>query len=468
MASNEAGAVAPAVARAGRPRRGRWWWIVAGLGGLAAVAGGTRITGVGASSSGGASSKPATVQAEQPRVEVVHPLKGGIERKTVQPGSVHSFETIDLFVMVSGFLKIQNVDIGSRIKKGQVLAEIDVPRETSAAVEAEALLEQARSQELQAEAKVKAMEAAHSTSLAAVAHAEGDVERFLANRRLAESQYARVKDLSDRNAVDVRLVDEQRRDMESAIAAEKTGRLAVQTAKSKVVEAAANVEGARADVAETRAAVKVAESRLAKARVDLEYAKIVAPFDGVVTKRNFHAGSFIRDASGSTALPLFTVSRTDLMRVVVRVPDRDVVLANAGDQAVVTIDGLEGRSFQGAVSRVAESEDHTTRTMRVEIDLPNPDGLLREGMYGRASIALEPSSERLTVPAACVVERPAKGQGLIQVVREGKVDRVKVQLGADDGKRVEVVSGVGPKDEVVLRSNVALEPGASVVTTSAG
>jgi multidrug efflux pump subunit AcrA (membrane-fusion protein) len=106
--------------------------------------------------------------------------------------------------------------------------------------------------------------------------------------------------------------------------------------------------------------------------------------------------------------------------------------------------------------------------MRVEIDLPNPDGLLREGMYGKAMIALEPPSERLTVPAACVLDRPGKGQGLIQVVRDGKVDRVTVQIGADDGKRVEVVSGVGAKDQVVLRSRTVLEPGSPVVAENAG
>jgi RND family efflux transporter MFP subunit len=398
----------------------------------------------------------------------VYPQKGGIERLTTQPGSVHSFETVDLYAMVSGYLKVQNVDIGSRVKKGDVLAEIDVPRESSAAVEAEALLEQARSRARQAAAKVKAMEAAYETAKAAVAQAIGGVDRFVAELKLAESQYARVKDLSDRNAVHERLVDEQRRDLETAVAAEKTARLAVQTAKSKVAEAEANVEAAKADAAEAEAAIAVAESRLAKARVDLGYAKIVAPFDGVITRRNFHVGSFIREATGSSALPLLTVSRTDLMRVVVRVPDRDVVLADAGDAAVVTIDGLEGRSFKGSISRVGESEDHTTRTMRVEIDLPNPDGLLREGMYGKAMIALEPPSERLTVPAACVLDRPGKGQGLIQVVRDGKVDRVTVQIGADDGKRVEVVSGVGAKDQVVLRSRTVLEPGSPVVAENAG
>ena len=456
----------------GRPRRPRrrWRYAVAAAVVVAAAAGGFRMAGLGAASPDKAGSKAERTEADDqtPRVEVVRPRRGGIERTTVQPGSVHSFESVELYAMVSGYLKTQEVDIGSRVKQGQVLAEIDVPREESAAAEGAALLEQSKAQARQMEAKLKSVEAERDTAAAAVDQAAADVDRFVANRRLAESQYARVKNLSDRNAVDRRLVDEQQRDMEASVAAEKAARLAVLSAKSRLLAAEAKVEQARADVAEAKASIGVAEARVAKAKVDLQYAKITAPFAGVVTHRNFHPGSFIRAASGSTPLPLLTVSRTDLMRVVVRVPDRDVVLTDPGDKAVVTIDSLQGRAFKGTVSRIGESEDHTTRTMRVEIDLPNPDGLLREGMYGRATIHLEPPSERLTVPVACVVERPAKGKGVVQVVRDGKVRRVKVDLGADNGTLVEVASGVGADDEVVLRTSTPLEDDMTVVAKAAG
>ena len=386
---------------------------------------------------------------------------------TVQPGSVHSFESVELYAMVSGYLRSQGVDIGSRVKKGEVLAEIDVPREIQSAEEATALLEQARAQALQMDAKVKAMEAERDTASATIAQTESDVDRLVANLRLAESQLARVKGLHERNAIEKRLVDEQRRDLEVAIAAERTGRLAILTAKARLAGAVAKVDQARADVAEAIAAVGVAEARAAKARVDLTYAKIVAPFDGFVTSRSFHPGAFIRSASDGNQTPLLTVSRTDLMRVVVRVPDRDVTLTDPGDPAVVTIDGLGGREFRGVVSRIGESEDSATRTMRVEIDLPNPDDLLREGMYGRASISLEKASVRLTLPTACILDRSGKGQGVVQVVRDGKVDRVKVTLGADNGTLVEMDSGLGPDDDVVLRSSTTLDPGMKVIAQPA-
>jgi HlyD family secretion protein len=431
---------------------------------LIAVSAGFWVRGYSSAAQDQARAGPAEADLAVPRVEVTRPRKGGIERMTIQPGSVHSFESVDLHSMVSGYMKSQGVDIGSRVEKGQILAEIDIPREVQAAEEAAALLEQARAQALQMEAKVKSAEAERDTAAATVEQTDSDVDRLVAIRKMAESQFARVKDLHERNAVDRKLVDEQQRDMESAAAAERTGRLGIRTAKARLAGAVARVEQARADVVEAGAAVAVAVSRLATARVDLGYARIIAPFDGVVTVRNFHPGEFIRSASAGGQLPLLTVSRTDLMRVVVQVPDRDVELTDAGDPVIVTVDGLSGREFRGEVSRLGESEDPTTRTMRVEIDLPNPDGRLREGMYGRASISLEPPSARLTLPTSCILDRSGKGKGVVQLVRDGKVDRVDILLGADDGTLAEVDSGVGPDDLVILRSSTPLEPGMTVET----
>lgn len=451
-----------------QPRRSsfRWWLSLPVLLVLGAVVAWSQMPGHGKETGGDSEhgSTPSTPKpgGENPEVEVIHPRKGGIERMTVQPGSVHSFERVDLYSMVSGYLKSQSVDIGSRIKKGDVLAEIDVPREKNAVELAVAMLEQAKAKALQAEAKVDAMNAERESAVATVAQTESDIDRLVSSLRLAESQYERIRSLFERSAVPKSVVDENLNGVAAAKAAEKTARLTVQTAKAKLAGAEARVVQAKADVAEAQAAVHVAETQLDKARVDLSYAQILAPFDGVVTHRNFHPSAFVRAASGGGELPLLTVVRTDLMRVVVRIPDRDVVLTNAGDPAVVTIDGLQGREFRGKVSRIAEAEDHQTRTMRVEIDLENPDRLLREGMYGRASIGLEALSERLTLPTACVLERSGKRDGVVQVVREGKVQRIKVELGADNGTLVEIDSGLNPDEDVVLRSNAVLEPGMTV------
>ena len=463
-------------ATVGRPqnragdRAWRWWLGGLVLLGAAAAPYAYRLAGGGPLAFGSAGGGHARLRAEPaaPQVEVIAPQAGGIERLTVQPGSVHSFESVELYAMVAGYLKTQGVDIGSHVRRGQVLAVIDIPREEGAEREAAALLEQAKVRALQARAKVKSMEAERDAAAATVAQSESDIHRLVANLNLAGAQYARVKTLFDRKAVDKRLVDEQLRDLQAAEAAEKTAHMAVRTAKAHLASANAKIEQAKVDVDEAMTAVGVAETRLATARVDVGYAKIVAPFDGVITHRYYHPGAFIRAASDGGQSPLLTVARRDLMRVVVRVPDRDVVLADPGDPVSLTIDGLDGRSFRGTVSRIAHSEDATTRTMRVEVDLPNPDGLLRDGMYGRASIGLEPKSKRLTVPVACVLDRTGKGKGVVRVVRGGKVERVNVELGVDNGTLVEVDSGLAAGDQVVLRSSTPLEEGMEVTTKNPG
>jgi HlyD family secretion protein len=397
-----------------------------------------------------------------PRVEIVHPSKGGMRRTTVQPGSVIGFESVDLYAMVSGYLKTQSVDIGSRIHKGDVLAVIDAPREAKALEEASALVDASKAQIVQADARIKTMQGEREAADATVREAESDVDRLVSSFDLARKQLERVKGLVADRAADTRLLDENVRQFETAAVAERTARLAVIKAKAQLTTAIAKVESARADLAEAKAAMSVAVARLATAQVNVEYTKIIAPFNGVVTDRAFHPGAFIRSASEGGQTSLLTVKRTDLMRVIVQIPDRDVAITSAGDTAEFTVDALGSLMFVGTVSRMAESEDPTTRTMRVEIDLPNPKGLLREGMYGTATIVLEPVSANLTVPPACVMEHSGQTHGVVYLVRDGLAHRTQVELGADNGSLVEILSGVNTSDSVVLHAGVPLEDGLAV------
>jgi multidrug resistance efflux pump len=263
---------------------------------LAVCVGSAGLWAWGRSSADRPAARPADQEAAATTVDVIHPTKGGIERTTVQPGSVHSFESVDLFAMISGYMKTQSVDIGSRVEKGQVLAEIAIPREEKIAMEAGASLEQAKARAAQMDAEVKAAEADRDTAEAMIVQAESDVKRLSALRTLAESKFGRMQGLYDLHAVEKKVLEEQMRDRDAAIAAEKTGILAVLTARSRKEGMVAKLDQARADVVEARAAIEVAEARVAAAQVDLEYGKIIAPFDGVVTLRSFHPGEFIRSA----------------------------------------------------------------------------------------------------------------------------------------------------------------------------
>ena len=160
---------------------------------------------------------------------------------------------------------------------------------------------------------------------------------------------------------------------------------------------------------------------------------------------------------------MLAVARTDRVRVVVQVPDRDVPFVDRGDRAIVQVDALPGKKFPAVVSRFADSEDPSDRTMHTEIDLDNSSDLLREGMYGNVTIILEPARKNaLTVPSNCLIERNGRGDGAVYVVRDGKIDRRDVQVGKDNGKEVEILKGIAPGDQVVVRYTGSISEGLAV------
>jgi RND family efflux transporter MFP subunit len=396
------------------------------------------------------------------RVDVIKPRAGGLARQTIQPGTIDAFETVDLYAKVSGFLKTQRVDIGSPVKQGDLLATIDVPELEKDVEEAVAAVAQAEARIALAEARVATTEAEREATAATVVQAEAEIAQQVAKRTLSEKQLERVKGLLARSAIQKEVVDEQEHDLQSSQAGERSARAAALTARAQLTASDAKVKQARADLDEARTAVRLAQARLDRTRVITDYARIVAPFDGVITSRFFHPGAFIRSASDGSTHPLLTVMRTDRMRVVVQVPDLDVALLDVGDPATVTVDALRGRTFAGTISRLARAENPTTRTMRIEIDVENPSGMLCQGMYGRATIDLRPPSKGLAIPASCLFGHSRTGQAKVYVVREGRVQPTSVTLGDDDGTTTEILSGLTAEDPVVLNARSIPEEGIPV------
>lgn len=454
----------------GSTRRAQWVFL--GLGGAAvlAVAVFFLVKSHGAPRPGQAVGGPPESAAQRAavRVEVVKPKSGELERTTVQPGTVQAYESVDLYAEVSGFLKTQKVDIGSSINKDEVLAVIGVPELETKVKEAEAAVTYATSRIKLMKAKVKTAEAEYKAAQDMIPQVKAALASAQAMTRFRDKQLSRMKDLFRQNSVDERLVDEKTEQYESAHAAELSASAAVTTAESKLAAAKAQVDQANAEVEDAQAQVEVAQSQLATAQVPVnEFARIKAPFDGVVTRRTLFPGGFVRSAKEGERTPLLSVDRIDKVRVVVQIPDRDVPFANPGDQATILIDALPGRNFTGAIARTQKSEDPLTRTMRVEIDLDNPknakgEHLLEPGMYGRVTLVLEKTSNALTIPSGCLIGKSEASEGTVYVVRDGKAQLIPVRLGVDNGLRVEVVSGLKPDDEVVLRYSGSIGDGVPV------
>jgi len=392
----------------------------------------------------------ASAAAGDVRVQVVKPQPGGLARSTVQPGSLHAFEWAALYAKVSGYLKTQQVDIGDRVKRGQVLAEIDDPELDVAVEQSVAALAEAKARVDQTKAHVVTARAKWEAAVAAVAQAEAELGRATAQRVFRQVQYERIKHLFDLNSIDERLVDEKQDERDAARAAEGAAKAAIATAKANVAAAAAEIVEAQANVAHSEATVQAAQADLDKAKVFAGYEKIISPYDGVITLRTFNRGDFVRGAERGGESPLLVVARTDLMRTVIQVPDRDVPWMARGNRATVEIDALPGQMFHGTVARMADSEDPQSRTMRVEVDLPNPTGQLREGMYGRATIMATAGGKGRRIPSSCLIGPVKDGLGSVYVVRDGKSYLVPVQVAADDGSHAEISRGLADSDEVVV------------------
>jgi RND family efflux transporter MFP subunit len=423
------------------------------------------LGGTAIAASADAKSRAETTAAEPVKVEVAKPSPRGLGRRATQPGDVHVFESADLYSKVSGYLAEQSVDIGDRVKRGQLLAVIDVPEAKAEVDEAASSLELAKSVIVQAKARVSATEAEAKAAEAQIGEMEAEVKRATAQVSLRTKEFRRIKNLSDLHAIEEQIVDEKQDAMEVAIAAKAAAEAAVTNAKAQLVAAESRIGQAKADVLHAVADVHVAEAKLQKAQVLLGYTKIISPYDGVVTLRSFHRGDFIiaRDQAGK--VPLLTVARTDVMRVVVQIPDLDVPFTDVGDKAIVQIDALPGKRFEGKVTRLADAEDRTQKTMRVEIDLPNPKGELREGMYGLVTITLQPPSDNLAVPSGALVGKLIDGTGNVYVVRDGIARLVSITVSQDDGLQMEVLSGLKPTDDVVVSYSGAIGDGTPVTIT---
>jgi RND family efflux transporter MFP subunit len=446
--------------------RTRYWWLLA----LSAILGtGGVVRQIEPPEAGRASAATdkkdilAAAQTERARtrVIVVAPRKGGLERTTTQPGTIEAFEFADLYAKVSGFLKKQDVDIGDTVTAGQDLAWIDAPEFQQELKHAEAALEQARAQVKQMEARVATAKADFEAATANIKLAEAELIKATANLGFRTKQYERIKRLFELKSVDERLVDEKDEQREAAQAAQHSARAGILAASAQASAAEAKIAQAKADVLDAEAKVQVAESMVARARVFVEYTRIVSPYNGVVTQRSFHVGDFIRAAEQGGTTPVLTVARTDKMRVIVKVPERDVPFTDPGDPAVVELDAIPGLKFTGKVARISNSEDRISRSMRTEVDLKNTENQLRDGMFGRVTIILRKAGKGFTIPSSSLVSGKSKKVSVF-VVRDGKVHLRPVEVGQDDGIRAEILSGLSADDRVVARPGSDLSDGMAV------
>jgi RND family efflux transporter MFP subunit len=314
-------------------------------------------------------------------------------------------------------------------------------------------------------AKLASAQADVEAARASVPHAEALFRSKSAELRYRQQQLERMRELASSHSIEDKLVDEYTSHRDAVREGEVATKEAINSAKANVKAMEAKVIAAEADIKVAEAEVKVSQAELEKSHVMVGFATITAPFDGVVTRRNYFRRDYVRSANESGSMPLLTVQKTDLLRVVVQIPDREVPYCTPGKPAFIEVDALPGQKFEGKVSRIAQTEDPQTRLMHVEIDLPNPKGKLYQGMYGRVTIVLDQNKDVLSLPSECLAGKSEDGQATIFVVRDGHAHQTPVRLGSDNGVHVEVLSGLNADDKVILHPG-GLRDGASVEATA--
>ncbi|MBI5768499.1 MAG: efflux RND transporter periplasmic adaptor subunit [Verrucomicrobia bacterium] len=248
---------------------------------------------------------------------------------------------------------------------------------------------------------------------------------------------------------------------ELAIARTDADRIANARLKAPDLVTPQAADAAAARLAIAQAAVKENETMLG-------YAKITAPFAGVVTARNVDVGAFVPAATASAntgAAAIVTVMDTATVRVRVAVPEVEAARVKTGQPVVVTTDALPGKTFRGTVTRHASALDEGTRSLLVEADLPNADGTLRPGMYLSAKVGVELHTDTTLIPAAALVRE--KAAGFVFTLTDGKATKLPVKYGFIDGTNAEILDGLPANARVIIPGKIALTPGQAVTATEA-
>jgi RND family efflux transporter MFP subunit len=282
--------------------------------------------------------------------------------------------------------------------------------------------------------------------------AKAEVGKAEAGLTAARVALNRATDLVQQQAVADRFQHEAQQKYAAAAAERAAAEAAVRSAEAELLLTGAQSNAAQADLDVAKATTDVARRELDELDELIKYAQLTAPFDGVVTQRTVDPGDLVRNTqtgSSQGGPPLFVITKLDKVRIRVPVPERDTPLATVGDAAKITLQALPGEVFEGEIARIAGVLDPLTRTMLVEIDLPNPDGRLRPGMFGQATITLAPPGDTWTLPANAI-HYDEQGNSYVYVVNaSNQVTIAEVQTGLDNGEQIEITAGLNGNERIV-------------------
>jgi len=345
-----------------------------------------------------------TSEAAVPIVDVVHPQGDAPDQVLVLPGQTIAFIDTPIYARTSGYLQSWNFDIGAHVRRGDLLAQIETP-------ELDQQLVQARAQLVQMQASLVQSQA--SMELAKVTNSRSSI---LVRQGWTTQQQGDQDQLSYAGSI-------------------------------------AAVDVARANLQAQQAQVDRLEQLTG-------FERVVAPFDGVITARNTDVGALINAGAGGPATELFHMTATKTLRIFVAVPEFYSPSMRTGATATVTLEEYPGQVFQGTLTRTDNAIDPASRTLRVEVDVDNAEGKLLPEAYVFVHFTLPGRTQSVIIPANALLFR---SEGLrVGVVRNGTAQLAPITIGRDYGDRVEVLSGLGTADDIIVNPSDSLVDGTAV------
>ena len=349
--------------------------------------------------------------ANAPAAAVVKVTRGNIADSLEIASEFQPFQEVDVYAKVSGYIQKLYVDYGTRVKQGQLLAVLEIPE----------LQQQLRQDEASVRRSDQELTRAHD-----------DLNRAQSAYTVAHLTYTRLADVQKSRP---ELVAQQEIDV----------------AKGKDLEADADVSAQKAALAAAEEALLAAKAALGKDQAMFDYARMTAPFDGVITQIYARTGALLPAGTSSNKgdSALCRLAQNSLLRLVIPVPERAVPTIRIGQSVAVAVSGVD-RAFEGKIVRFSDQIDTATRTMHTEVDVRNPKYELVPGMYASVKIPLHSAAKVLTLPIQAVQAGEA-GKGTVLLVDgNNKIESRNVALGLQSATDIEVTSGLQENETVIF------------------
>jgi RND family efflux transporter MFP subunit len=361
--------------------------------------------------------------AEAPTVAVATVSRADMSTGLVLTAEFEPFQEVDVMAKVSGYIREIKVDIGDRVREGQLLATLEIPEMQDDLKRAEAAIEEANAELAAAHDELRRAESAHD---------------------MTHLSYTRIVEVSnsEKGLVPQQEVDE---------------------IHSRDLVAEAQVSSAKSHVTACEQRIRVSQAEQSRLKTMSQYAVIAAPFTGVVTKRYANTGALIQAGTSSQtqAMPVVRLSQNGLLRLALPAPESAVPTVHLGEPVDVRVPVLH-RTFLGRVARFADKVDQSTRTMQTEVDVPNPNLELVPGMYAEVDLKTEQRKRVLSIPVEAI-DGSGNGTRVFVVSAAGAIDIVPVRIGMENAQRVEILTGeIAEGDRVVVGPRASLKQGEKV------